>query len=299
MNLFKYKNKKNEDYFEGWYLRLVDENNNVNLALIFAITKDLNEPHSFIQVYDGITLKNKYYRFSISDFQSSEDTISIKDNKLSLSGLYLKLDDLEISININNIKKIGKNKWNNSAMSYMSNFPLECFQEVNIIDGSYSGIIIRNSELTNISGKPYMEKTYGNKFPVNWIWIQSNHLSEDASFTFAYGLIPLFKWKVRGFFSILEFNGSEYRFASYNLARIKINKKSNNEVEIILKKGFKKLIINANMINPVKLIGPAENGEMILEVFESINSVLNIKLYKGKKLVFNANGRNVGFELNI
>ena len=106
-------------------------------------------------------------------------------------------------------------------MSYMSKFPLECFQEVNIIDGSFNGELIINEETIYIKGKTYLEKTYGNRFPDKWIWIQSNHFNKEAALTFAYGKIPFLKWRVKGFFSILKFNGKEYRFASYNFSKIK------------------------------------------------------------------------------
>ena len=96
-----------------------------------------------------------------------------------------------------------------------------------------------------------------------------------------------------------NFNGLEYRFASYNLARLKINKISDSKVELILKRGFHKLVLVAEMVNPVKLVGPLENGKMNLDVFESINSVVSLTLYKRKKVIFESKGRNVGFELVI
>lgn len=299
MNTFEYKNKKNKNYFEGWYLRVTDEAKNVNLAFIFAITKDVDDPHAFIQVYDGIALTSKYYRFEIEDFKYLKDTVYIKDNYLSLENMYLKVEDIEININIENIVKLKRNRKNSSAMSYMVKFPLECFQEVNIIDGHFNGELILNDETKYIEGKVYLEKSYGNKFPEKWIWIQSNHFNKAASLTFAYGKIPFLKWKVNGFFSILKFNGKEYRFASYNFARIKINKISETQVEIILKRRFHKLIINAKMIKPVKLVGPLENGKMNLEVFESINSLATLTFYRGRKVLFDTMGRNVGFELMI
>ena len=299
MNTFEYKNKKNKNYFEGWYLRVTDEAKDVNLAFIFAVTKDIDDPHAFIQVYDGIALTSKYYRFEIEDFKYLKDTVYIKDNYLSLENMYLKVDDIEININIENIVKLKRKRKNSSAMSYMVKFPLECFQEVNIIDGYFNGELILKNETKYIEGKVYLEKTYGNKFPQKWIWIQSNHFNKAAALTFAYGKVPFLRWKVNGFFSILKFNGKEYRFASYNLARIKINKTSETQVEIILKRRFHKLIINAKMIKPVKLVGPLENGKMNLEVFESINSLATLTFYRGRKVLFDTMGRNVGFELMI
>jgi tocopherol cyclase len=144
-----------------------------------------------------------------------------------------------------------------------------------------------------------MEKTYGNKFPQSWIWLQSNHFDKEAALTFAYGKIPFLNWKVKGFFAILNFNGLEYRFASYNLATLKINRISDRKVELILKRGFHKLVLVAEMINSVKLVGPLENGKMNLDVFESIDGLVTLTLYNRKKVIFESKGRNAGFELMI
>lgn len=299
MKKFAYRNLKTKNYFEGWYLRITDESKNINLAFIFALTKDVDDPHSFIQIYDGISLTNKYYRFDINEFKYQNKTVFIKDNYLSLDKLYLNIEKFEINVSLEIIKNIKEKQYNKSAMSYMSKFPLECFQEVNILDGYFKGKIKENNEVKFITGKTYLEKTYGNKFPQNWIWLQSNHFDKEAALTLAYGKIPFFKWRVKGFFSILNINGLEYRFASYNLSRLKINRVSDNTVELILKRGFHKLVLVAEMINPVKLVGPLENGKMNLSVFESINSLVTLTLYKRKKVIFESKGRNVGFELVI
>jgi hypothetical protein len=299
MKKFDFRNLKTSNYFEGWYLRITDELKNVNLAFIFAVTKDVDDPHSFIQIYDGISLTNKYYRFDISDFRFINKTVSIKNNFLSLENMYINIKEFEIDISLESIKNIKMKHSEKSAMSYMSKFPLECFQEVNIIDGVFKGNITINKEIKSISGKTYLEKTYGNKFPQEWIWLQSNHFDKEAALTFAYGKIPFIKWKVNGFFSILIINGIEYRFASYNFARIKINKVSDTKAIITLKRGFHKLVLSAKMIHPVVLVGPVENGKMILDVFESINSLVSLTLYKRNKVIFESKGRNVGFELVI
>lgn len=297
MNVFKYRNLKAKNYFEGWYLRVTDEKEGINLAFIFAITKYEEDPHAFIQVYDGVLLKNTYYRFNISDFKYEDGKVYIKDNYLSINEMFLDINDIKVNISMDKTKLNGKT--NSSAMSYMANFPLECFQEVNIIDGIFKGELSIKNEIRKITGKTYMEKTYGKKFPQSWIWIQSNHFDKDVALTFAYGKIPLLNFRVKGFFSVLNIAGTVYRFGSYNLARLKINKKSDSKVEVTLKRGFHKLIIEAEMVDSVKLVGPMEKGKMELDVFESINSKVSIKLYKRKMLIFESKGKNVGFELMI
>ncbi len=296
MNTFDYKNLKKKNYFEGWYQRITDEINNINYSFIFAITKDETDPHSFIQVFDGVKNESKYYRFEASDFYFSKNTIFIKDNYLSLDSMYLKVDDLEISTLFSESKKLNRYYRNHSAMSFLSKFPLECFQEIIIMDGMYKGEITIDNNLLNISGKTYLEKTYGTSFPEKWIWIQGNHFNKDVSLSFSFGIIPLFKRKIKGFVAIINYNNKEYRFATYNLSRIKIVSRTESQVEILIKKRRYKLMINAKLVKPVSLLGPSKNGVMNLEVFESINSLATLTFSKGKKIIFDTMGRSVGFE---
>jgi len=296
MNTFKYQNLKKKNYFEGWYQRLTDENSNVNYAIIFAITKDEHDSHSFIQVFDGVKNESKYYRFETSDFYYSKDTVFIKENYLSLNSMYLKTEDLELNVLFNNSLLLKKHLKTNSAMSYLSRFPLECFQEVITLDGYFKGELILNNELTHINGKTYLEKTYGSKFPSKWIWIQGNHFNKDVSLSFSHGLVPFLKWKIKGFIAIINHNGTEYRFATYNFSKMKIVSRSISQIEIVVKKGRYKLTINAKLVKPVKLVGPNKNGVMDLKVFESINSLATLTFTKGKKVIFDTMGRSIGFE---
>ena len=296
MNTFEFRDLKKKNYFEGWYQRLVDEDKNINYSIIFAITKNELDPHAFIQVFDGVKNESKYYRFESSDFYYLKDTVFIKDNFLSLNSLYLKTNDLEISVLFSELRKLKKLFFNNSAMSFLSRFPLECFQEVITMDGLFNGEMTIENESQHISGKTYLEKSYGSKFPQKWIWIQGNHFNKDVSLSFSHGMIPFLKWKIKGFMTVLNYNGKEYRFASYNLARMKIIKRTASQVEIVIKKRRYKLIINAKLINPTKLIGPSDNGKMDLIVYESISSLVTLTFYKGRKIIFDTMGRSIGFE---
>ncbi len=296
MNTFAYKDLKKKNYFEGWYQRITDENNNINYAFMFAITKDEHDPHAFIQVFNGVTNKSKYYRYETSDFYYLNDAVYIKDNFLSPKSMFVRIDDIEISVLFNESQKLKKHYMSNSSMSFLSRFLLECYQEVIVIDGTFSGEILIDGETQNINGKGYLEKTFGSKFPEKWIWIQGNHFNKDVSLTFAHGIIPFLKWKVKGFFTILIYNGKEYRFTSCNFSRMKIKKQLPEQIEIVIKKRRFKLIINAKLIKPVKLVGPSKNGVMNLDVFESINSLATLTFYKGRKIIFDTMGRSIGFE---
>ena len=137
-----------------------------------------------IQVIDGVKHESKYYQFENSDFYYSKETVFIKDNFLSLKSLYLKTKDFEISVLSSEIVKLKKHFRSNSVMSFLSRFPLECYQEIVILDGVFNGEITVDNKLLHITGKTYLEKTYGTKFPKKWLWIQGNHFNKDVLIIF-------------------------------------------------------------------------------------------------------------------
>ena len=104
------------------------------------------------------------------------------------------------------------------------------------------------------------------------------------------------KRKIKGFITILKHNEKEYRFSSYNFARMKIVNRSRSQVAIVLKKRRYRLIIKAKMVHPVGLIAPGEAGIMNLKVYECINSLATLTFYKGRKIIFDTMGRSIGFE---
>ena len=133
MKKFNFQDKKSKNYFEGWYFRFTDS---VNYAIIFAITKNEDDPHAFIQLFND-TMKNCIYkRFDINQFRFENGTVYIDSNLLSLDNIYVKIDDYEIDLSF-----IQKNPLTKSAMGYLSDAPLDCFQEVILMDGIAKGTI--------------------------------------------------------------------------------------------------------------------------------------------------------------
>ncbi len=296
MKTFKYQNLKKNQYFEGWYQRITDEKNEINYAFIFAIIKDEKDPHAFIQIFDGIKKKSKYYRYSIEDFHFSNNTLFIKENYLSLNSMVVKNEDLEMSVLFNNLEFLNARFGTNSSMGYLAKLPLQCFQEVIVLDGNFSGDLTINSRLRKISGKTYLEKTYGSKFPVKWIWIQGNHFDKEVLLSFSFALVPFLKRTVKGFITILKYQGKEYRFSSSNFSKMKIISNKYPWLEIVITKGKYQLKMKVKVIESLNLIAPSETGSMDLKISESINSIATLEFTKGKKILFHTSGKYVGCE---
>ena len=299
MNLFEYKSKKKKNYFEGWYFRFTDTRSKSNFAVIFALTKHQDDAHSFIQVLDAKTHKSYYYRFALNEFSYDEktSTVSIGINRLNVNELYLKTDDFTISSSTNNIQHLQPYGKTRSAMGWLRNAPLECFQEVIFIEAKTTFIITYPKRTFRGIGKSYMEKTYGSNFPKKWLWLQSNYSQKGSEFSLSVGLIPMLFFRIKGFFLILNYLGIEERFTSYNLSRVKVKVIDENSNMIVIKKGKTKIEIIVTSEDAVKLIGPRKRGLMNLAVFESISSKAGINIYKNKQLVYNDIYNNVGVEL--
>lgn len=295
MNTFAYQNRKQHNYFEGWYVRLTDDSNNINVAIIFAITKDKENPHSFIQYYDGTNKEAFYYEFPSGDFRYDSDshTVHIGRNYLSLRQVFLKTDDITVEAKTENNQLLKPYKGRQSAMGYMQKAPLECFQEVLYLDSNATFTLGDKT----YQGHAYMEKTYGTNFPKQWIWLQSNHSKQGSKLTFSVGLVPVLFFHVKGFFLIYHHNGKEHRFGSYNLSHIKINEIDHASTTFTIHKRKTRIVITASSHQPVKLVGPSKNGKMNLDVFETLTGTATMKVYQKDELVFEDSYHNVGLEL--
>lgn len=281
MKKFEYKNKKDKNYFEGWYFRATDQNNK-NYAVIFAVTKNEEDPHAFIQVFKNGDKECIYQKYDISLFRYEEGTVHIGNNTLSLHKVYVNVRDYILDLAFERTIPL-----ETSAMGYLEKAPLDCFQEVVLLNGEASGTINKRKGHYRI----YIEKTYGNKFPKKWLWIQSNHSKNNSDFSFSLGYIPLLKKTVPGWLFVLNTPTEQINFHSLGGASLKTK-----ENEVIIKTLRYKIHLQYTQKDTIKLVGPSPKAKMDLDVFESLTSTANIKVYKNKKLLFEDSYINVGLE---
>ncbi len=295
MNLFTYRGKdKQKNYFEGWYIRLLDiNNNNKSYAIIFGITFYEKDPHAFIQIINNQTKQANYLRFNIKDFSYDDKSITIKGNILSPSKLILKTDELTIDVTNEEFELVKRKGVIRSIMGFFKYLPLGSAYEIIYLSAITRGKVIDNKNKYDFNGISYMEKNWGDTFPKKWLWIQANHFEKnDAQFVLVYTTFLRFPI----FLCLLKVNGVEYRFATYNGAHLKCLKISSKEILLKAIKDDYKLYIklNYNEDHPIK--GPIKNGQMIKTLNESINSSLFLSLYDKATAIFRDNADNVGCE---
>lgn len=296
------KIKSAENYFEGWYFK----NTNLNEAISFipGISIKGKEKFSFVQV---ITSTESYYiPYSFEDFKFSYKPffIKIKDNFFSEEEIILNIEynnlkitgDIRFSNNIN-LKKLFLAPNIMGPFSYIPN--MECNHAILSLHHLINGELKINSKTLDFkNGVGYIEKDWGTSFPKSYIWCQGNCFTNkvNTSLFLSIANIPFKTFSFRGFICVLYLSGKEYRFATYNGAKIEEYKKVDNYIDIVLTKKEYKLIITAKNKDARKLLAP-KNGNMNIHVLESVNSEIDVILFKNNSVIYKDYSTNCGLEI--
>lgn len=301
-------------YYEGWYFKLVNTELNSVLAFIptIALNEEKNKRICFIQIFDGLNQDVYYFDYPLKEFKTLKSKFLIK-----IGNSYFSKNKIKIDIDNNNttikgeIVFMGQTPIHNSLISpgAMGPFSYLPFMQ------TYHGIISMNHQLRgNLNfnnqeivykkgSKGYIEKDWGASFPNSWIWMQTNHFSEEPrSFMLSIAEIPWMGFKFIGFLSFLLDGKKLYRFATYTGAKVRKLVPGEDSVEIIIEDRIHILYVKAKRGNSASLKAPSL-GLMTSRSIESIDSIISIKLFKKNsktskpKLIFEDIGKFAGLEL--
>ncbi|MBU1142272.1 MAG: tocopherol cyclase family protein [Firmicutes bacterium] len=304
-------NKKKKNYFEGWYYKLVSYDQKYTLAFIPGVSINENDTHAFVQVFISQTvdketkLKSHYFRFKFEEFEYSHNHFSVK-----IGSNYFSKEKISIDLRTSQFQIFGNIAFSNTtpihktllAPNIMGTFGylnfMECYHGVISMSHDLSGILkINEVPVSFHKGKGYIEKDWGKSFPRAYVWMQSNHFKNpNTSFMFSYADIPFIGLYFKGLIANLVYEGKEYRFATYNFAKVKTEELQENNVHYILKKGRYTLDIEAKSTTQIGLASP-KNGMMINQIKEGLSGYIDLKFYKGKKLIVEDRGLHAGIEI--
>lgn len=298
-------NLKKRNYFEGWYLKHVSADLNQSVSFIAGISLS-KDPHSFIQIVNGLTGESFYIRYDLKNFSSEPGKFAIR-----IGDSFFSDHSSEINILSNEINASGKIEYANlqpypqtlispGVMGWYSFVPfMECKHGVISINHNLSGDLKMNGQKMDFGGgKGYIEKDWGTSFPESWIWVQCNHFNiENVSFMFSVAKIP---WRGRyfiGFLGFLRTMNQFYRFATYNRSRIIHLEKTGNRLEIgILNKDFN-CSVNISLKQFSDLKAP-RLGIMDRHMKESVDSDMEIIMKDKKgKTILKLEGMRAGLEI--
>lgn len=293
----------NKNYFEGWYFK--NTNNKNSISFIPGINIDGKNKKAFIQV---ITNKESYFiDYNIDDFKFSYNPffIRISNNYFSNDNIHIDIKDDKNNINIygdikySNSININTSILNPNIMGPFSYIPfMECNHAIICMKNTANGLININDYKINFDkGTGYIEKDWGCSFPKSYIWLQGNNFkNKKASFMISIANIPFKIFSFTGIICVLIIDNKEYKFTTYNNAKLMDYNVNNNMLDITLKKGKYKLNIKSKYNEGLKLSAPVK-GKMKKDILESISEKVTITLKRNNEIIFLDTSVNCGLEI--
>ena len=294
---------KNVNYFEGWYFKNI--NKKEGISFIPGINIDGNYRKAFIQV---ITNDSSYYiNYSIRDFEFGFEPfyIKIENNTFSKEGIHIDISDEAKKLNINGdiryseSNNINTNILNPNIMGPFSYIPfMECNHAILSMKNRIQGLIIINNNRINFDNSiGYIEKDWGCSFPKSYIWCQGNNFKKsNACFMLSIADVPFKFLEFRGIICVLIIDNQEFKFTTYNNAKIIKYDINDNLINITLKKGNYSLNIKSKYNSGMKLAAPVK-GKMKKDIFESITALITVTLKKNNNIIFSDTSTNCGLEI--
>lgn len=304
--IFQGKSKK-QNYFEGWYYKIVDKDEKNSFAFIpgIAYDKDKNG-HAFIQIIDSLQYRTEYFKFHVDKFIYSEKELDviIDENRFTQMGIEIHLQNqnypVQGKLKFNDIEPFPKTLTRPGIMGIFSFVPfMECYHGVvNIHQKIEGSLLINHKEVDFTDGYGYIEKDWGRSFPKWWVWVQCNHFKEkDISLMFSIAQIPWLKKHFTGFISFLKIKDKMYLFATYTGAKVKHLEHKNGIIEILVEDRKYSLSISGGY-NESGVLKAPKNGIMERKISESISSTVKVILKDNKgKVIFEDYGKNSGLEV--
>ena len=302
-------NKKTKKYFEGWYFKMVSQDELSILSVIpgISISEDGSTKHAFIQIIDGKIAETKYINFPIEDFYFSKEDflIKIRNNIFSKDSIVLDIERDSLSVigkvymkNLAELKS--KNKQRQKIMGWYYKVPfMECYHGlVSLNHDLYGEIKTNNRSFRFDGGRGYIEKDWGKSMPSSWIWIQTNSFkNSNSSFMLSIAKIPWLGFSFTGFLGFYYINNEIVRFGTYSKAKVKLEKYEENSLNLNIVLKDEILEIQTIKKSSGMLKAPV-NGNMNRRISEGIDADLKVKLLdENKNILFEDSSKTTGLEL--
>ena len=305
-------NLKKNNYYEGWYNKIVDVKKDKSYAFIptIAINRESNTSQAFIQILNGQTGEMHYIRHKLTKFENLSNTefsIRIDNSYFSAQGFLLDIDQNGIKIK-GNIKYINPILWPRSflqpnIMGILNYIPfLETYHGIVSMNHKLIGSLDINGTIVDFNGgKGYVEKDWGSSFPESYIWAQTNHFLEtELSMVLSVALVPLFGVKIKGFFCVIWHKGTFYTFTTYTNAKVRFLSRPGKNIRLVIedRKYFVDITIDKSNLKFTKLKAP-KLGDMSFDIVETLSSRIKVHLYdrKNHKVILEDTGSNAGLDI--
>lgn len=283
--------KTSKRFFEGWYFKHQTHGQTISFIPGIHIPKE-GKPFAFIQI---ITHNKSYfiqYPYHAFYVNKKDLYIHIGNNEFSGKGITIDINTPELKIK----GKVNYGDLTPIKYDIMGPFSLltnmQCNHGIISLRHFVNGSFKINDSLFNFeNGIGYIEKDWGSSFPQDYIWIQCNDFKDQTSIVVSVAHIPFCGLFFRGLIAIVHYKGKEYRFATYNGAKVLYA----DQRQLLIKKGsyLLKVDINKGKGHPLKA---PELGDMSRIIHERSACPAVFKFYDGKDMVFKKHSNNTSFE---
>ena len=291
-------------FFEGWYFKLIDAQEETAWAVIPGIYRDeqANLDQAFVMVLDGRAQRVAYHRYPVSSFAAARDSFHIQVGPNVFAADYLTLNLPQMA---GHVTFSGRTPWPVSwqapgIMGWYAWFPMECYHGVVSLDHTLAGKLLIGEETIDFSGgRGYIEKDWGRNFPQTWIWIQANLFAQrGVSLTASIARIPFYGRVFPGFIIGLLLDGRLVRFTTYLGAKLHEVRVTGDQVRIVVHNKEMELQITAVRGATALLHAPTPGQGMIPRVKESVAAAVQVRLSEiGGRVIFAGESHLGGMEI--
>ena len=297
---------KTKNFFEGWYFKIVSEDQSQKWAVIPGIFRGLggsSKDEAFVQVLDGSTGRSWYHVYPVEQFQASDTSfdVTVGDNHFSASGATLNLPQLQGRVEIiSELKPWPVTLASPGIMGWYGLVPfMECFHGIVSFSHSLAGELkVEGKQISFDSGKGYIEKDWGRNFPSGYIWLHSNHLAgrEDASLIASAAIIPWLGKPFRGFILGLHHSGKLHSWTTYNKSKEEWLKIDDTHINWKVSGPSGELELKAERKRGGLLHAPLREA-MHKRVEETLDGVVEVTHTQGGKSLLSATASTSGMEV--
>ena len=309
---------RRRDYFEGYYLKVVDEERGVAFAVIPGVSYDAaGEGHAFVQVIDGVAGAAQYHRFDASALafpafaKTRRDAFALRigPNGFSESEMAVDVPGLHCRLGFRQNTPWPFRPYSPGAMGPFSFVPaMQCKHGVVSLHHRVSGTVrLGEGEEVTLSPRAvgYVEKDWGASFPLRWTWLQTNHLRGEttpACLMVSAGRVPWVTGAFDGHIAALLWRGRLEVFATYNGARMTQEVRGGRVYLRFERGGFLRKRTWLEVVTDVPtggttLAAPVANDGMAGHVNESLTATAEVRFGRGGELLLQTIADYVGFEM--
>jgi hypothetical protein len=299
-------NGKTRNYFEGWYFKMVSQDQSQKWAVIPGIFRGLggsSRDEAFVQVLDGSTGRSWYHVYPVEDFHASETSFDVRvgDNHFSSKKVTLNLPQLKGELNITtDFKPWPVTLSSPGIMGWYGLVPfMECFHGIVSFSHQLEGKLeVEGKSQSFSNGKGYIEKDWGRNFPSGYIWLHSNHLKnfEDASLIGSAAIIPWLGKPFRGFILGLHHGGQLYSWTTYNKSKEELLTVDDSHVTWRVSGPSGTLELKAERKRGGLLHAPLREA-MHQRVEETLDGVIEVKHTKDGTVLLESTATTCGMEV--